>query len=88
MENEDFDDQRSNGDQKRASYHGQRRAVHGQCLTVRYVGPVAENAGEWLGVEWDNDSRGRHDGRHLPTGIRYFECEIFACKCLEPGRIE
>lgn len=40
--------------------------------TVRYAGPVEGTRGEWLGVEWDLDGRGKHDGLH--AGRRYFEC--------------
>ena len=29
---------------------------------VRYVGAVGERAGTWIGVEFDDDDRGRHDG--------------------------
>ncbi|CAG8825175.1 26772_t:CDS:10, partial [Gigaspora margarita] len=35
-----------------------------QLATVRYVGPVLPTEGEWLGVEWDNVARGKHDGVH------------------------
>uniref|UniRef100_A0A7N8WQK9 Tubulin-specific chaperone E n=1 Tax=Mastacembelus armatus TaxID=205130 RepID=A0A7N8WQK9_9TELE len=40
--------------------------------TVRYVGPVPPTAGLWLGVEWDNPERGKHDGSH--EGVQYFAC--------------
>lgn len=48
--------------------------------TVRYVGPVAaaKNAdNDWLGVEWDNITRGKHDGSCVDNDgnyHRYFEC--------------
>ncbi|CAI5929813.1 unnamed protein product [Closterium sp. NIES-65] len=42
--------------------------------TVRYVGPVDGHKGEWVGVEWDDPSRGKHDG--VVTGKRYFHCEM------------
>ncbi|CAG8569176.1 769_t:CDS:10, partial [Dentiscutata heterogama] len=45
-----------------------------QLATVRYVGPVPPTKGEWLGVEWDNVVRGRHDGVH--EGTRYFTCSV------------
>ena len=32
--------------------------------TVRYVGEVAGTKGQWIGVEWDDEGRGRHDGTH------------------------
>ncbi len=43
-----------------------------QFATVRYIGQVPPTKGEWLGVEWDNVSRGKHDGFH--EGVRYFTC--------------
>ncbi|KAG2428537.1 hypothetical protein HYH02_014341 [Chlamydomonas schloesseri] len=41
--------------------------------TVRYVGPVAGQEGTWVGVEWDDVSRGKHDGS--TGGVRYFDCK-------------
>ncbi|KAF5835785.1 hypothetical protein DUNSADRAFT_6874 [Dunaliella salina] len=40
--------------------------------TVKYVGPVAGLEGTWLGLEWDDVSRGKHDGE--VEGIKYFQC--------------
>jgi dynactin complex subunit len=31
--------------------------------TVKYVGPVDNSSGIWLGVEWDDPERGKHDGK-------------------------
>nr|CAG8580149.1 9038_t:CDS:10 [Entrophospora candida] len=45
-----------------------------QLATVRYVGPVPPTKGIWYGVEWDNISRGKHDGLH--DGVRYFTCSV------------
>ncbi|SCZ96081.1 BZ3500_MvSof-1268-A1-R1_Chr8-1g09991 [Microbotryum saponariae] len=42
--------------------------------TIRYVGSIPPTAGEWLGIEWDDPTRGKHDGVHDKTGVRYFEC--------------
>ncbi|KDE05057.1 hypothetical protein MVLG_04498 [Microbotryum lychnidis-dioicae p1A1 Lamole] len=42
--------------------------------TIRYVGSIPPTVGEWLGIEWDDPSRGKHDGVHNQTGVRYFEC--------------
>ena len=30
--------------------------------------------GDWFGVEWDDSSRGRHDG--TKDGVRYFHCRL------------
>ncbi|SPQ17917.1 ca98271d-0c83-47cc-9465-03b08d6fff4f [Thermothielavioides terrestris] len=51
---------------------GERRSYDGALCTVRYVGEVAGTTGSWLGVEWDDPSRGKHDGQH--NGVRYFSC--------------
>ena len=53
---------------------GERRSYDGVPCTVRYVGEVAGTSGSWLGVEWDDPSRGKHDGQH--KGVRYFSCTI------------
>ncbi|KAK0398533.1 hypothetical protein QR680_002637 [Steinernema hermaphroditum] len=37
---------------------------------VRYVGPVEGYQGEWIGVDWFNGSRGKHDG--TVKGKKYF----------------
>ncbi|OJA10199.1 hypothetical protein AZE42_05123 [Rhizopogon vesiculosus] len=46
----------------------------GHVGTVKFVGPVDGTTGLWLGVEWDDPSRGKHDG--IKDGKRYFECRI------------
>lgn len=51
---------------------GRRVSCGGERATVRYVGPVPPTAGLWLGVEWDNPERGKHDGSH--DGLQYFTC--------------
>lgn len=44
-----------------------------QKATVRYVGPVDGHEGiTWVGVEWHDPSRGKHDGSI--GGKRYFTC--------------
>ncbi|XP_016105392.1 tubulin-specific chaperone E [Sinocyclocheilus grahami] len=51
---------------------GRRLSCDGERGTVRYLGPVLPTAGVWLGVEWDDPERGKHDGSH--EGVRYFTC--------------
>uniref|UniRef100_A0A3B4AE95 Tubulin-specific chaperone E n=1 Tax=Periophthalmus magnuspinnatus TaxID=409849 RepID=A0A3B4AE95_9GOBI len=51
---------------------GRRVSCGGDRATVRYVGPVPPTKGVWLGVEWDNPERGKHDGVH--EGVQYFTC--------------
>ncbi|KAF1840780.1 RNI-like protein [Cucurbitaria berberidis CBS 394.84] len=53
-------------------YKGKRLSFEKQLCTVRYHGEVPGTKGEWLGVEWDDPTRGKHSGEH--QGIRYFEC--------------
>ncbi|XP_023692060.1 tubulin-specific chaperone E [Paramormyrops kingsleyae] len=55
----------SDAERKRVTCDGERG-------TVRYVGAVPPTTGVWLGVEWDNPERGKHDGRH--EGVQYFTC--------------
>ncbi|KAI6770112.1 hypothetical protein HG530_004741 [Fusarium avenaceum] len=52
---------------------GQRVSYDGALCTVRFVGEVAGTSGTWLGVEWDDSARGKHDGCH--KGVRYFTCK-------------
>lgn len=51
---------------------GERRSFDGQLCTIRYVGSVRGTSGDWLGVEWDDPTRGKHSGEH--KGVRYFTC--------------
>ncbi|OQE08951.1 hypothetical protein PENVUL_c008G07591 [Penicillium vulpinum] len=51
----------------------QRRSFDGHLSTIRYVGTVQGTTGDWLGVEWDDATRGKHSGEH--KGIRYFSCK-------------
>ncbi|KAI1130680.1 Thioesterase/thiol ester dehydrase-isomerase [Nemania abortiva] len=51
---------------------GDRLSYDGAICTVRYLGEVAGTSGTWLGVEWDDAARGKHDGSH--KGVRYFTC--------------
>ncbi|KAI9732466.1 MAG: hypothetical protein M1818_007504 [Claussenomyces sp. TS43310] len=57
-------------------YVGQRLSFEYALCTVRYIGPVAGTQKDWLGVEWDDPSRGKHDGEH--QGVRYFSCRSHA----------
>lgn len=58
-------------------YVGKRLSYDGQLCTLRYVGTLQGTKGEWLGVEWDEPERGKHQGEH--NGVRYFEC-MAKCK--------
>jgi hypothetical protein len=52
---------------------GQRRSFDDHLCTIRYVGTVEGTTGDWLGVEWDDATRGKHSGEH--KGVRYFSCK-------------
>lgn len=52
-------------------YVGRRLSYANVRCTVRYVGQVHGTTGEWLGVEWDDPSRGKHDGSH--DSVKYFD---------------
>ncbi|GAA5940142.1 uncharacterized protein JCM15063_001720 [Sporobolomyces koalae] len=47
-----------------------------QLGTVLYRGPVPPTTGEWLGIEWDDPTRGRHSGTHDKTRVEYFRTRI------------
>ncbi|KIJ16977.1 hypothetical protein PAXINDRAFT_132022 [Paxillus involutus ATCC 200175] len=49
-------------------------APPGHLGTIKYVGHVTGTHGLWYGVEWDDPSRGRHDG--VKEGRRYFDCRV------------
>jgi Leucine-rich repeat (LRR) protein len=51
---------------------GSRLLVGKHGATIRYVGPVEGQDGVWVGLEWDDPTRGKHDGSH--AGTRYFSC--------------
>lgn len=53
---------------------GDRLSYDGAICTVRYLGEVAGTSGSWIGVEWDDSTRGKHDGSH--KGTRYFTCKF------------
>ncbi|OAD56160.1 Tubulin-specific chaperone E [Eufriesea mexicana] len=39
--------------------------------TLKYVGPVGETKGLWLGIDWDDPTRGKHNGTY--EGVKYFK---------------
>ncbi|NXO01253.1 TBCE protein, partial [Rhinopomastus cyanomelas] len=51
---------------------GRRILCGTEYATVRYVGDVPPTAGVWLGVEWDDPQRGKHNGTY--EGRQYFKC--------------
>ncbi|GAA5867668.1 hypothetical protein JCM1840_006651 [Sporobolomyces johnsonii] len=47
-----------------------------QLGTLLYHGPVPPTTGLWYGIEWDDPSRGKHDGVHEKSGTRYFQTRV------------
>ncbi|VDN14194.1 unnamed protein product [Dibothriocephalus latus] len=39
--------------------------------TIKYVGTLANSPATWIGVDWDNADRGRHNGSY--KGVKYFD---------------
>ncbi|SJX61462.1 related to PAC2-microtubule effector required for tubulin heterodimer formation [Sporisorium reilianum f. sp. reilianum] len=54
---------------------GKRISLGPHKGTIRYRGPVPPSNGEWLGIEWDDPTRGKHDGTSA-DGTRYFHVRI------------
>lgn len=52
---------------------GRRVSVGAQAGVARYVGPIPGTESVWVGVEWDDPCRGKHDGVH--DGVRYFKAQ-------------
>lgn len=72
------------------SFHvGQRLCIaggshDGALCTVRYVGEVLGGKGkEWLGIEYDDPSLGKHDGNL--EGTVYFICMSPASNQIPPS---
>uniref|UniRef100_H2YH24 Tubulin-specific chaperone E n=1 Tax=Ciona savignyi TaxID=51511 RepID=H2YH24_CIOSA len=66
---------------------GTRISVTENSGTVKYVGNVPPTSGEWLGVEWDDPTRGRHDGSK--DGVVYFKCRHqTGGSFVRPGKVE
>ncbi|KAI0032818.1 hypothetical protein K488DRAFT_49021 [Vararia minispora EC-137] len=53
---------------------GTRISLQDSLGTIRYTGPIDGTNGLWLGVEWDDPVRGKHDG--VKDGKRYFDCLV------------
>ncbi|KAI1103297.1 Thioesterase/thiol ester dehydrase-isomerase [Jackrogersella minutella] len=73
--------------ESKSRFVGDRLSYDGAVCTVRYVGEVSGTSGSWLGVEWDDPTRGKHDGSH--KGVRYFTCRsksLTAASFVRPTR--
>jgi len=56
---------------------GTRIFLSGHIGTIKFVGPVHGTPGTWLGVEWDDPQRGKHDG--TKDAVQYFTCTWVVC---------
>ncbi|KAL8787151.1 MAG: hypothetical protein Q9213_002367 [Squamulea squamosa] len=54
------------------NFVGRRLSCDGSLCTIRWQGEIEGLKGQWLGVEWDDPSRGKHNGKHGDK--RYFDC--------------
>ncbi|XP_062502907.1 tubulin-specific chaperone E-like isoform X2 [Corticium candelabrum] len=48
-----------------------RVVCDGHFGTVKFVGEIQSKLGKWIGVEWDDPTRGKHNGSY--NGVRYFQ---------------
>eukprot|EP00884_Botryococcus_braunii_P020395 jgi/Botrbrau1/7039/Bobra.0165s0062.1 len=51
---------------------GSRISIAGRRACVCFVGQVDNQEGQWVGLDWDDLCRGKHDGTY--DGKRYFAC--------------
>jgi len=53
---------------------------------VKYIGPVGSHAGTWLGIEWEDPSRGKHSGD--VDGVVYFKSDVpNSASFVRPGKV-
>lgn len=57
---------------------GSRIQVGNDRATIRFIGTVKNTKGDWLGVEWDDPNRGKHNGTH--QDVEYFSCRYLEGK--------
>lgn len=51
---------------------GSRISIAGKRACVCFVGQLEDQEGQWVGLDWDDPNRGKHDG--IYNGKRYFSC--------------
>jgi tubulin-specific chaperone E len=52
-----------------STYLGKRLSFNDALCTVRSSGPLPSQPGDWLGVEWDEPDRGKHNGEFKGTRL-------------------
>ena len=76
------------------SVNSRVKDIEGYRGTIRYIGPVAaaKNANDvWYGIEWDDKSRGKHDGSCVDKAgklHRYFQCDVTAGSFVKANKIK
>ena len=72
-----------------------RDPKHGTHGWVRHVGPVCSDKKQpdrvWLGIEWDDVKRGKHDGSAVNAAgetVRYYECAPGAGSFVKPRTVQ
>jgi hypothetical protein len=76
-----------------AAVYGRVQDLEEYRGTIRYIGPVAaakNPADIWLGIEWDDSSRGKHDGSCLDSKgstVRHFQCEAGSGSFVKPNKL-
>ncbi|XP_058793818.1 tubulin-specific chaperone E [Phymastichus coffea] len=64
---------------------GSRVGCEGHIGTVKYVGTVGDTKGQWLGIDWDDPSRGKHNGTY--EGVEYFQTwHLTSGSFIRPGK--
>ena len=63
---------------------GDRTRLEGAYATVLYIGPVDQQEGVWVGLQWDTPARGKHDG--VVGGRRYFQGAAGACSFVRSAK--
>ncbi|XP_031640761.1 tubulin-specific chaperone E [Contarinia nasturtii] len=62
------------------------RVGDNDLATIKYIGKVDGHAGLYIGVEWDNPERGKHNG--TVDGVKYFETSYpTSGSMIRPGKI-
>lgn len=54
---------------------GTRVDVNGSKGIVKYIGLVEGYKDPWIGIDWDDPTRGKHDG--TVNGVNYFQARQY-----------
>lgn len=76
-----------------AAVYGRVQDLEGFRGTILYIGPVAaaKNPNDiWLGIEWDDPTRGKHDGSCVDksgNSVRHFQCPEGSGSFVKPNKL-